>query len=398
MSDDLKGAGAPASAASVPMEGIEHPGINDVMFGRGGDTNYHIGNHRFRVLADEHRHVYRSATRKEKQAVVQELVRRWRGRGGRFLAKTNPEKGDESLWNDVGDIVAKKKAAKILSEKAVEGKNKDSGGNNDRKRSAVDSVEEGRALKRPAWDGSALNQAQLATSSGGAVLASAAGPRLATMAGVGASGSLTAGGSSAIGGSPLRPSAAAVASLLQQQALPPPPPPAQLGSLGTLPFQSTLRQMLQLPPVGAGDGAFGVAMGGNVLGQNLGTSPLVRELLGIRSNPLAVSALAFAGQNPDLELTRLALSAHLAAREHTAALAKSCMTTGVLGDLRIVALLHQALNGQQEDHNAGATTAALIHELRSRLNHDRPARGADPPANPRDEDFWNNNDRSHRRL
>ena len=36
---------------------------------------------------------------------------------GRFLTRTNPELGDETLWHDVGHDVAMKKAAKILSEK-----------------------------------------------------------------------------------------------------------------------------------------------------------------------------------------------------------------------------------------------------------------------------------------
>lgn len=154
MTDEASEGKAAAAAAAGPpiMEGIAHPGLNDVMFGRGGDTNYHIGNHRFRVLADDHRKEYRSASRKEKALVVQEVVRIWRGRGGRFLTKTDPEKGDESLWNDVGDMVAKKKAAKILSEKAPEERNQkdkdDSGGKEDRKRPAVESVDGDRAAKQ----------------------------------------------------------------------------------------------------------------------------------------------------------------------------------------------------------------------------------------------------------
>ena len=81
------------------------------MFGRGGNTNYHIGNHRFRVLADEYRRIYRSSNRKEKAAVVKEVVDLWRSRDppGRFLTKTNPELGDDSLWHDVGDELARKK-------------------------------------------------------------------------------------------------------------------------------------------------------------------------------------------------------------------------------------------------------------------------------------------------
>lgn len=84
------------------------------------DTNYHIGNHRFRVAAGLFRARYRAASRKNKPIVVEELVTSWRTSDkppGRFLTRTNPELGDETLWHDVGHDVAMKKAAKILSEK-----------------------------------------------------------------------------------------------------------------------------------------------------------------------------------------------------------------------------------------------------------------------------------------
>jgi hypothetical protein len=61
-----------------------------------GDTNYHIGNHRFRVLADEHRQRYRSASRKEKAIVVQEVVKSWRSKeppGTLLLASRSPLNG-----------------------------------------------------------------------------------------------------------------------------------------------------------------------------------------------------------------------------------------------------------------------------------------------------------------
>jgi len=115
-------ASIPQEPAAMPLTDIKHPGENDVMFGRGGDTNYHIGNHRFRMLADEYCKQYHEASRKEKALIVQQVVSSWRGRNpsGRFLARTDPSLGEESLWHDVGTAVALKKAAKILSERSSE--------------------------------------------------------------------------------------------------------------------------------------------------------------------------------------------------------------------------------------------------------------------------------------
>jgi hypothetical protein len=94
--------------------------------------NYHVGNHRFRLQADEYSERYHTAARKEKAAIVKELVDTWRGRDppGRFLIRTDPAKGESSLWHDVGEDMATKKAAKTLSERSVEfrtGKKRDAG-------------------------------------------------------------------------------------------------------------------------------------------------------------------------------------------------------------------------------------------------------------------------------
>lgn len=118
------GSSASGSSSStlrnIVTTGIRHPGKNDVMFGRGGDTNYHIGNHRFRMMADKFTKSYREASRKEKAVIVQELVDSWRAEDppGRFLTRTDPSKGDQSLWHDAGEEMALKKAAKILTERA----------------------------------------------------------------------------------------------------------------------------------------------------------------------------------------------------------------------------------------------------------------------------------------
>ena len=105
------------------------------------DTNYHIGNHRFRVLADGHKGSYQAASRKDKAIVVLEVVQCWRAKNppGRFLTRTNPELGDDTLWHDVGEEAALKKAAKILSEKTPSHSKKGEGQR--QKRRAVESPE-----------------------------------------------------------------------------------------------------------------------------------------------------------------------------------------------------------------------------------------------------------------
>ena len=73
------------------------------------------------MQADQYRQRYREASRKDKTVIVQELVDSWRAEDPpeRFLAKTDPSKGDDSMWHDVGIERALKKAAKILTEKSV---------------------------------------------------------------------------------------------------------------------------------------------------------------------------------------------------------------------------------------------------------------------------------------
>ena len=72
------------------------------------DTNYHIGNNSFRHLVESYQDRYWAATnRKDKSQMIAAIIHTWRSQkpAGRFLAKTDPTKGDDSLWHDVGDQV-----------------------------------------------------------------------------------------------------------------------------------------------------------------------------------------------------------------------------------------------------------------------------------------------------
>lgn len=155
-----------------PSQGIDYPGMNDVMCGRGtflsvardnvlclrtsdhtrsrsslsiyllfaihahtlclhslllticyaitgGGTNNHIGNIRFRQLVNEHKLRYLAASKVDKPKVAMEVVQIWRALDppGRYLTKTDASQGDDSLWHDVGDKKAREKASQCLRER-----------------------------------------------------------------------------------------------------------------------------------------------------------------------------------------------------------------------------------------------------------------------------------------
>lgn len=106
-------------AESHQMHEIEHPGMNDVMCGRGGGTNNHIGNVRFRQLVNGHKLRYLAATKSEKPMVSREVVTIWRGLNppGRFLKQNPSEDGKSGKWFDVGDKKAREKASQCLRER-----------------------------------------------------------------------------------------------------------------------------------------------------------------------------------------------------------------------------------------------------------------------------------------
>eukprot|EP00566_Odontella_aurita_P014245 CAMPEP_0113590866 /NCGR_PEP_ID=MMETSP0015_2-20120614/36921_1 /TAXON_ID=2838 /ORGANISM="Odontella" /LENGTH=530 /DNA_ID=CAMNT_0000497123 /DNA_START=817 /DNA_END=2405 /DNA_ORIENTATION=- /assembly_acc=CAM_ASM_000160 len=123
---------------AYPVAGISKPGPNDVLCGRGGGTNNHTGNIRFRKLVNKHKMSYLAATKVEKPKVAREVVKIWRAMDppGRFLARTSGDgdKGEEKkspgggkdgkdsgvVWHDVGDKKAREKASQCLRERTPE--------------------------------------------------------------------------------------------------------------------------------------------------------------------------------------------------------------------------------------------------------------------------------------
>jgi hypothetical protein len=89
------------------------PTDDDVLFGRGGHTNLHPGNIRFREKARELRKWYEGCHSKEdKYHVSNVMVDCFKSKGHRFL-----EKGSDGLWHEVIGNGARKKASQALRER-----------------------------------------------------------------------------------------------------------------------------------------------------------------------------------------------------------------------------------------------------------------------------------------
>lgn len=90
---------------------------NDVLCGRGGETNHHPGNIRYRSLVKAYQKLYLLAKRRDKPKIAQCIVVSVRGVDGRFLRRTkNAIKGN--VWVDVGNVKAREKTSQALREGA----------------------------------------------------------------------------------------------------------------------------------------------------------------------------------------------------------------------------------------------------------------------------------------
>lgn len=99
-----------------PLKDVKEPHENDVMYGRGGGTNHHPGNKRYRLMVESRKVKYVNSKRLDKPLVALEIIREWRAQlpPGRFL-KHNDKTG---CWDDVGDKKAREKTSQALREKA----------------------------------------------------------------------------------------------------------------------------------------------------------------------------------------------------------------------------------------------------------------------------------------
>ena len=93
---------------------VEHPKPEDILFGRGGLTNNHIGNRNFRDIISAHKDDYLKASKLIKPRIARSIVMSIRTSAdtpGRFLKKK------DGIWYDVGDRQAIEKVAQGLREK-----------------------------------------------------------------------------------------------------------------------------------------------------------------------------------------------------------------------------------------------------------------------------------------
>ena len=88
------------------------PTTNDVLLGRGGRSNHHPGNKRYREEVSNLREWYGSIgdNKEDKTKLSQTLVDRIQSNNGRFLEK------DKEGWYVVPNVVARRKASQALRE------------------------------------------------------------------------------------------------------------------------------------------------------------------------------------------------------------------------------------------------------------------------------------------
>jgi hypothetical protein len=104
--------------------GILEPRENDCLVGRGGGTNYHIGNQKYRNLINQYKAEYSAAGRGDKSLIAMKVVRLWRAQDppGRFLQQDDVTR----VWFEVGDEKARNKTSQSLREKSKDEKRQSS--------------------------------------------------------------------------------------------------------------------------------------------------------------------------------------------------------------------------------------------------------------------------------
>jgi len=105
-----------------PAEVIPFVQPNDVLCGRGGETNHHAGNIQYRQFVKACQRAYIAAKRRDKPFIAKRVVLAVRKLGGRFLKKDQAT----NSWRDVGNTKAREKTSQALREGAPELRNEES--------------------------------------------------------------------------------------------------------------------------------------------------------------------------------------------------------------------------------------------------------------------------------
>lgn len=104
-----------------PAEVIPFVQPNDVLCGRGGETNHHAGNIQYRQFVKACQRAYIAAKRRDKPFIAKRVVLAVRKLGGRFLKKDQAT----NSWRDVGNTKAREKTSQALREGAPELRNEE---------------------------------------------------------------------------------------------------------------------------------------------------------------------------------------------------------------------------------------------------------------------------------
>lgn len=96
---------------------VKEPTDSDVICGRGGSINSHVGNERYRTLVEKRKRVYLTAHfKREKRLIASSIVSEIRQLDppGRFLTRD----AKSGHWKDIGDEKARDKTSQALRENA----------------------------------------------------------------------------------------------------------------------------------------------------------------------------------------------------------------------------------------------------------------------------------------
>jgi len=104
---------SPPPPPPPPTEIITRVMDCDVLCGRGGETNHHSGNVKYRSLVKRYQPLYIMSKRRDKPLIASKIVRLVRHMGGRFLRKDK-----NNSWRDVGNTKAREKTSQALREGA----------------------------------------------------------------------------------------------------------------------------------------------------------------------------------------------------------------------------------------------------------------------------------------
>ena len=104
------------NGTNYPLKSIKFPHDHDVLCGRGGRANTHVGNTHWRMLIAANKELYVSLPKSKKILLSKSIVQAIRSQNppGRFLHKEE----NSDLWYDVGDIKAQEKTSQALREGA----------------------------------------------------------------------------------------------------------------------------------------------------------------------------------------------------------------------------------------------------------------------------------------